>query len=366
MLKQKRIALILAALSLALTASKAEASLGQKELEEKIGEAKILQAGDRISSAIRGDEVLIHKYKAAGSTDTEKDSKIEAVLIAKVICATDSNYKKVKVRFYDRKDSSKYLEVLVREGDLKAFASGAWTQEELLSYLAISRGTDSSQSGTHTSPPEAASSDLSVADGPLKEERITLLSQIKQLHDSGINTGAYSTEFQKLEEAARKNDKTKTAKELDRLNLAVSTQLKYLNSRGIKRTSSAANTSPSKTSNNPATTAAIPDWMNADQSQMEKWMFAASKRKYGDLAAAPGPFQDDRALICYVLLKKKSYGQDVSSYMPLCKAMNIAAARNDKNTLKKLIPQAFGSLHIMQEDVDNYRAKGGWKSLMGF
>ncbi|MBX9720305.1 MAG: hypothetical protein K2X81_02825, partial [Candidatus Obscuribacterales bacterium] len=149
----------------ATSAAPVMAEFGPKELEAKIKEAKILPEGDRISSVIHADEALVSKYKPVSPDDKQKNCKIEAILIGKEVMSAAPTIKKVRVRFFERLAPSKYSEILVSAADIKAFAVGAISQDDLLASLDITSGVEHSNEpslGAQSSPVGNATSQPSA------------------------------------------------------------------------------------------------------------------------------------------------------------------------------------------------------------
>ncbi len=334
--------------------------LSSKELEKKIEASGVVRPGERISLGGKDDEVIVHKYRAKDSTDTEKDCKIEAVLISKAVMDADNSVKKVKTRFFEPLNPSMYSEVLVGLSAIKAYATGVITQEDLLASLELNSGVEKSQSPqsiTKAAPSNESKVDhidlTGVVDGPLKDERAKLLSQIKQLHDLNVNTKAYTEQFSTMEEKVQAGDSSETATLLIRLKSSVESQLNALAQKGKRPATGGSQTSAGSGE------------QDSDSSSMKAKMYEYSKKKYGNFAAPPGPYESDRGLIAAAVLHKKKYGLDVSADERMCVVLNNLAIRGDKATLAKKIPVIFQYLHITQSDVDKWRiSQKKWQQNM--
>lgn len=344
----------------ALFCSPVSAALNQKEIEAKITEAKILQPGDKISSAVRPEEVVVHKYKAADSVNTEKDCKIEAVLIGKVVMTADPSVKKVKVRFFERLDRSKYSEVLIRAGDIKAFASGMLSQSDLLASLDLVYGTDaaaanalnpvtapasSSATTSGESSAEAVDGVQGTVPGPLQVERKALLDRIRRLNEQGINTQNYSKQFLVVEEKAKAGDRNDTAELLDGLSASVADQEKRLSSRGKRP--SATTTASAGPQTQPASSAE--DSSNSSSSNeggLEGMMYKFFAKRYGNFTPVFGPYQEERNYISGTIIRHQQAGQQVKHLEPIVLELNKYAKSGDTATLRKKIDAAYAYLHI--------------------
>lgn len=104
------------------------------ELKAAIESAHILAPGTSTTVAIKENEAVVATYKA--EIANEKDCKIDSILIAKTIMdEAPSNVTSVTVYFYGRNDLSSYEEIRLSAGDVKAFATGQLTKDQLLASL---------------------------------------------------------------------------------------------------------------------------------------------------------------------------------------------------------------------------------------
>lgn len=350
-------------------------ALTPKEMESKLEESKILP-GEKIEVQIDQEEAVARKKKPAESKELERDCKIEAILISKTIMSADSSIKKVRVRFADPKDPLRYEEILVRAGDILAFASGSLSEKDLLASLDLTLGGTSSAS-------------LSVVDGPEKEKRANLFARISELDAKGINTKAYMEQFKILEESAKKGDKSQVEDSLDRLGVAVDDQLKALALRGKRPVLGGAvssNGAPAGTGTTKGTVSESPQESTtsesaedkaerlkrlllskfmgggqggedggADTAGLKQMMHQMVRTVHGDLTPVPGIYESDRSLISAKISKKKQYGYDVSKDMQFVRTLNAAVQRNDAKTTVRLINEAFAYLHISNDEVKYWR-----------
>jgi hypothetical protein len=103
-----------------------------------IKKAEILAPGVGINARVVQDKVYVSTYR--NSRANIEDCKIDAVLITKAIYdAAPSDIARVTVYFYG-KDTSQYQEVSVTAGDIKAYATGQMSKEQLLSSLVVTAG----------------------------------------------------------------------------------------------------------------------------------------------------------------------------------------------------------------------------------
>ena|GEM_PF-312216 len=105
-----------------------------------IEKAKILAPTIRLNARVGADEVMVATYKNPKAAD--KDCKIEAVFIAKTVMdLAPGEVPRVTVYFYSSSSLSSYKEVAVTAGDVKAFASGSLSQDELLASIRVKEGS---------------------------------------------------------------------------------------------------------------------------------------------------------------------------------------------------------------------------------
>lgn len=122
-----------------LLAAPSCSAMTSADVVNAINAAHLLDAGVGVNARVDKDKVTISTYRNPKNND--RDCKIDAVEIAKTVFdASKDSLAKVTVCFYG-KDLSQYQEVSVSAGDLKAFASGATGQEQLLSSIDVQTRT---------------------------------------------------------------------------------------------------------------------------------------------------------------------------------------------------------------------------------
>lgn len=128
------------ALSLSFLASSfllpASAAITGADVVSAIDKSKILDASIRVNAQVTPGVVYVSTYKNPKAND--KDCKIEAVLLAKTVMELDATVPRVEIRFYNQNALSKYKKISVSAGDVKAFASGTMSEEQLISSLVLS------------------------------------------------------------------------------------------------------------------------------------------------------------------------------------------------------------------------------------
>lgn len=361
------------------------AALGPKEIENKLKEAKLLAPGEKIAAEVRNEEVVVYKFPPMQSNALEKDCKIDAILISKTVLDADPSAKRVKVRFIERADHSKFSEVLVGIAAIKGFATGTTTQDELLGSLVLTPGSD-------PNPPAPFASgtgevvNANVVDGPYKAERADLFNQIHELENQNVNTTVYKNEFARLEELAKKGDKMGSSDLLDRLNKAVSDQLKAIAQKGkrpITTVASASAGTPSSAIPNvgrgeeeehhhhhhhddhESKLERLQELLGGGEVDEKQMMFTLGKMQLGDLAPAPGPYENERSLISRVLIWKRDvFRENIAPCIPMFRNLNTYAKTGDTKRMVAGINQFYEYLHISQQLIDTWKRVGpvqGWK-----
>ena len=122
-------------LAITQTSLPALATLSTSDIVYAINKRQFLPAGTALNVRIDKDQVFVSTYRHANAE--EKDCKIDAVLISRsILDAAPGEIARVTCYFYG-KDMSSYQEVSVSAGDIKAFASGQLTNEQLLASLVV-------------------------------------------------------------------------------------------------------------------------------------------------------------------------------------------------------------------------------------
>lgn len=124
--------LVACALSFCLPAC----ALTNQEVITAIEKAKILDPSIRVNAQVSKDVVWVATYKNPKAND--RDCKIEAVLLAKTIMdLAPGEVPRVEVRFHSQTALSKFRQVDVTAGDVKAFATGSLSENELIASITI-------------------------------------------------------------------------------------------------------------------------------------------------------------------------------------------------------------------------------------
>ena len=135
----------LAALSLAAIGSASFAALSNDDVITAVTNQKILAPGSRMSVKIDNEHLIISTYRQTKETD--KTNKVQAVLIAKAVTDIAPNITRVSVYFFDSTSLSKYKQVDVTAGDVKAYTGDQLTLDQLLSSVEIKDGQIADEAG---------------------------------------------------------------------------------------------------------------------------------------------------------------------------------------------------------------------------
>ncbi len=355
-----------------------EGSVGPREIESKLREAKILPASEKLATVLNGDQVIVYKFYPKASLNPEQDCKIDAVLISKIVISAFPQASKVRVRFVDLSDFTKYTEIAVGFSVLQSFSSGTITQEQLFKELDMLRGEEPKPPAPFAAGTTNGGSDpavSSVLEGPLQAERAALQNEIHSLELQKVNITAYKSEFARLEDLAKKNDKEGTRDLLDRLNLSVSDQLKAIANRSKRvplahQTSTSSAPSSSSVNTSTDTSPADTDPRALKMKQMmelvlgggsaldqKQILYTMGKAHYGDLAASPGDFENERSLISRVIIyKRDNLHRNVDDCVPRFKELNAYAENHAKDKAIKAINQFYQYLHISADLVAEWKA----------
>lgn len=109
----------------------------QAEIETVLKENKDISKDKRFTIGSKDNEVQISTYEASGSSNTEKDCKIDAVLFARVVMTKFPEVSRVAVNFHSLKGSRTYKQVTVTKPEILAFGSGQVEAGELLAAMRL-------------------------------------------------------------------------------------------------------------------------------------------------------------------------------------------------------------------------------------
>lgn len=180
------------------------AALSDAQCVSIIEKAKILTPDSRVQASVGPREVWVSAYRNPKAN--EKDCKIDAILMAKVLMDADpKNITMIKVRFYDPTNRTSFREVRVGAGVVKAFGEGRVSQDELLASVALDRGEEEISKYRNQSYREITGSS-EVVDGVYRSERLGLYSRIQALKERGVGVQPFMGEFFRIEDQVRRGD----------------------------------------------------------------------------------------------------------------------------------------------------------------
>lgn len=109
------------------------AKLGPDELAAALKAEKVLPGDAKVS--LQGSEAILSTYRS--DTATDKDCKIDAAMAAKTLFTSDPELARVVVHFHFKQNPAAYSEVGVSVGDVKAYAAGTITKDQLLDGISL-------------------------------------------------------------------------------------------------------------------------------------------------------------------------------------------------------------------------------------
>lgn len=301
------------------------AKLSASEVLRIIGESKILAADSNVQAAVHPDEKEVEISATRDARATDKDCKIDAVLIAKKVMDVDSDgVAKVKVTFFDAANRTSFRKVTVRAGDVKAFAARSISQEMLLSELELVSGQETKSAGDPAALP-------AVVDGPLHNERAALLRKIQDLQEQGVGTAPFLALFAKVESAAGKGDSAGAAQLLLGLGKAVDDQSRHLNNLRQSQQLQSARRLGGKNK------FAVPE--------MQK-LLSQSSTPLGDLAPVTGPFPVRRIRVAHKLKELQASGHNTQAYLQAYRQIEALVKAGDNRQVEVLLRKLEGALGL--------------------
>jgi hypothetical protein len=186
--------------------SQLESDPSAEKLSEVVRKSKILKPDSPLQIVIEGKEVRITTLRGAKSTD--QDCKIDAALIAKNIFeAFPKKITRVKTQF-GSPEKNALDQVTVTEGDVKAFGSGAISENELLSSLELLNVISESKTESNR---------IGVKAGPFEPQRSLLSMNIERLKSKGTNVMAFQKLFDQIENSLATENRGAIERQIDDL-----------------------------------------------------------------------------------------------------------------------------------------------------
>lgn len=136
--KTRLILTTLAAVSIGLQALPVIAAASPNRIADAIYKARILAPGAALRVKVQQEQAHVSTYRNDRATD--KDCKIEALLVGKTIFDSNFGITSLSVYFFNNKSPGEYKVVNVRTSDVKAFDAGSVSQDELFSSIDIKVG----------------------------------------------------------------------------------------------------------------------------------------------------------------------------------------------------------------------------------
>jgi hypothetical protein len=194
-----------------------------EEVIKLVEKAKIISPELKLQAAINGPEVDLSTYRNPKATD--RDCKIDAVLMAKEIMTAYPAIVRVKVLFYDATNPNKYREVMIRQGDVKAFAGRQLTPDQLMASIEIISGELRNPiADLRNKPYSQIAGAPPFVDGPHKGERIEAYGRIEKLKSRGVGVAPFMAIYMQMEDRARQGDEQEVVKALNYLNERLNAQ----------------------------------------------------------------------------------------------------------------------------------------------
>ena len=113
-----------------------------QEIESVIRESSDVPKAKKFTVGVKGTEAQIATYIETGSKDSDKDCKIDAVLLARIVINKFSDINRVCVNFYGSKGSKVYKQATVTKPEIVAFGSGALEGADFLSAIRLEEKVD--------------------------------------------------------------------------------------------------------------------------------------------------------------------------------------------------------------------------------
>ncbi|MBS2006085.1 MAG: hypothetical protein JST01_03515 [Cyanobacteria bacterium SZAS TMP-1] len=195
--------------------------------------AKVVNPAYPLRASFNEHEAIVTTQRNPKATD--KDCKIDAVLMAKALIDTfQGEVLRVKVLFSDYEKQT-CSTIKVTKGDVESYGSGSIDQGEFLESLEINtfKENDSpfgSQAGQSLS--------VGVAPGFMHDKRLVLLSRIEALEQKGTNTKAFIQCFQQIEDLVKQGDEKQVVTMVQTLSRSLDDQealRQQVNSAGLRQ-----------------------------------------------------------------------------------------------------------------------------------
>ncbi len=294
----------------------AESKLSSEQVSQIVEESKVLGSDTRVRVEINDSEHEAVITTIRNPKATDRDCKIDSVLIAKKIFDADpQGLARVRVVFYDYNNTNNYKQVVVHEADVKAFALHVINQDTLLAGLDMPSGQVKQTRYPPGRPNKDASQSLEVLPGIYHGERMQLLGQISALQERGVGVTPYMNQFFQIEEKVRSGDDAEVIKLMqsltEKVNLLSDQYNKAQEQKRRQRTqgqSGAAGPDPSSRA-------------------------AQARAELGEFAPALGPLFLRRYRVARKVADMNDLGQPIAPYKRLLRELEDLAATKNRAAL---------------------------------
>lgn len=163
--------------------------------------ARVLDPATPVHVTVDNGEATVSTLRSAKATD--QDCKIDAVLLAKTIMdAFPKDVSRTKLMFSDS-NTGTMSAVTVTTGDVKAYAAGSISKDDLLTSLEITK-VDSLSEGKDSPKDFTTEGTNPVAPGPFQHDRQLLSDRIFTLKQNGTGTKPFEDMLGQLEQDSQK------------------------------------------------------------------------------------------------------------------------------------------------------------------
>jgi hypothetical protein len=311
-------AILTATASILVLTQNALCALSESDVEKLIRGEKTWTNRSGLTVKINANELTIGTYREQGATD--KDMKIDSIMITRKIMEADPDVARVKLRFYDPVNRRNYQLVDVRQSDIKAYSQGLVTMDALLTGVDIDKVTDT---------PE-------VAEGPFGTERLQAKQQIDKLRNQGVGVATFVQIFGHAEDLAGQITKEPTGADaekkkeelrstLDRLMKAFDDHANFVRQhkeKTVAKQTALLNQSKAAATGAPRTAQRnVPPPAETDP--------GSGLEKLGMFTPIPGPFLLDRLYIGRALVHLKKQNVPIIHLAPIWQRMEVAVRNKD-------------------------------------
>ena len=300
------------------------AAANVSDITDAIQAAHVLDSSTPFKVGIEGDKIRISTFR--DPRENERDRKINAVLMARAaLQAAGDTVSRVTVYFYG-KDLSQYQEVSVSAGDVKAFASGQTSQDQLLSAIALETKRNESAS-------DRVVQQLQNSASARPDYRVTMQSN-EEVFVTTAMTDAVSDQEAKLEALRVANAALEAAPGSRAVKVA------FVDPRGKGMTREISMSASEAKS--------LWDRLLGELGgvQIAKTQPAVDM---ASLQAAPGPLQDQRAKLLARLRELQKGGVGIAPFMAAFQALESQVASGDEAAIAKGVERLNASLDSQEK-----------------